>query len=44
MHHLDISLKDFNLEKIAANDMTGEELIAKIYKPFLQLNIKKQTN
>ena len=31
-------------EKIFANDMTEKELIFKIYKQLIQLNIKKQTN
>ena len=30
-------------KKIFANDMTDMELISKIYKQLIQLNIKKQT-
>ena len=31
-------------EKTFANDMTEKELIFKIYKQLIQLNIKKQTD
>ena len=29
--------------KIFANDMTGKGLLSRIYKQFIQLNIKKKT-